>query len=95
MKGALLLDVIVGQGATILKLFSGEDETLLIWGDSLLVLDLRLNVVDGVGRLHLEGNGLSGEGLDENLHDGQKGRGGLSVWYKEDSVVECEGGCCS
>jgi hypothetical protein len=33
-----------------------------------LVLDLLLDIVNGVGRLHLEGDGLSGKGLNENLH---------------------------
>jgi hypothetical protein len=31
----------------------------LIRGDSLLVLDLGLDVVDGVGRLHLKGDSLT------------------------------------
>ena len=31
-------------------------------------LNLCFNVLDGVGRLHLEGDGLAGEGLDEDLH---------------------------
>ena len=34
-----------------------------------LVLDLGLDVLDGVGWLDLQGDGLAGEGLDENLHD--------------------------
>lgn len=34
----------------------------------LLVLDLSLDIVDGVGRLHLKGDRLPREGLDENLH---------------------------
>jgi hypothetical protein len=34
MKGALFLDVVVGQGPSILELFPGEDKTLLIRGDS-------------------------------------------------------------
>ena len=34
----------------------------------LLVLDLGLDVVDGVGRLHLKGDGLPRKGLDEDLH---------------------------
>lgn len=33
-----------------------------------LVLDLGFNIVDGVGGLDLEGDGLSGEGLDKYLH---------------------------
>ena len=38
MEGGLLLDVVVGQGPAILKLLAGEDQPLLVWGDSLLVL---------------------------------------------------------
>ena len=34
MKGGLLLDVVVGKSAAILELLSGEDETLLIRGDT-------------------------------------------------------------
>lgn len=33
-----------------------------------LVLNLGLHVVDGVIWLHLESDGLAGQGLDENLH---------------------------
>ncbi|MED6202982.1 hypothetical protein PIB30_118778 [Stylosanthes scabra] len=58
VEGGLLLDVVVGEGAAVLELLSGEDETLLVRGDAFLVLDLGLDVVDGVGRLHLEGDGL-------------------------------------
>lgn len=31
-------------------------------------LDLGLDIVDGVRRLHLKGDGLTREGLDEDLH---------------------------
>ena len=68
MKGALLLDVVVGKSAAVLELLAGEDEALLVGGDALLVLNLGLDVVDGVRRLDFEGNRLAGEGLDENLH---------------------------
>ena len=34
VKSGLLLDVVVGQSATILQLLAGEDETLLIRGDT-------------------------------------------------------------
>ena len=34
----------------------------------LLVLDLGLDIVDGVRRLDLKGDGLAREGLDEDLH---------------------------
>ena len=35
-----------------------------------LVLDLGLNIIDGVGRLNLEGDGLSSKSLDKDLHNG-------------------------
>ena len=43
VEGGLLLDVVVGEGSSVLQLLSGEDESLLIGWDSLLVLDLGLD----------------------------------------------------
>ena len=68
MKGSLLLNVVIRKSAAILELLAREDEALLIRGDTLLVLDLLLHILDRVGRLHIEGDGLPGKGLDENLH---------------------------
>ena len=68
MERRLLLDVVVGQRAAVLELLAREDQALLVRGDALLVLDLGLDVVDGVGRLDLESDGLAGESLDEDLH---------------------------
>ena len=68
MEGRLLLDVVVRESAAVLKLLASEDEALLIGRDAFLVLDLGLDVVDGVRRLDLEGDRLAGEGLDEDLH---------------------------
>jgi len=59
VEGRLLLDVVVRKGAAVLELLAGEDETLLIRGDSLLVLDLGLYIVDGVRRLNIERDGLA------------------------------------
>lgn len=68
MKRALLLNVIIGQSPTILQLLAGKDQPLLVRGDTLLILNLRFNVVDRVGRLDLEGDRLAGQRLDEDLH---------------------------
>ena len=68
MEGGLLLDVVVRKSAAVLKLLSSEDQSLLIGRDALLVLDLGLHVLDGVGLLDVEGDGLASEGLDEDLH---------------------------
>ena len=68
MESALLLDVVVGESAAVFELLAGEDQALLVWGNALLVLDLGLDVVYSVARLNLKGDGLAGEGLDEDLH---------------------------
>ena len=63
----LLLDVIVRQRAAVLELLAGENQTLLVGGDALLILDLGLDIVDRVAGLNLEGDGLTREGLHEDL----------------------------
>ena len=39
VQGRLLLDVVVGKRAAVFKLFSREDEALLVGGDALLILE--------------------------------------------------------
>merc|ERR1711944_385849 len=68
MKGGLLLNVVVRKISSVLKLLASKDQSLLIWGDSLLVLDLGLDILNAIGGLDLEGDGLPSEGLDEDLH---------------------------
>jgi len=63
VEGGLLLNVVVSKGAAILELLASEDETLLIRGDTLLILDLLLHSLDGVRRLNIKGNGLTRESL--------------------------------
>merc|ERR1712180_441447 len=72
MEGGFLLDVVVAQGSTIFQLLSSEDQTLLIWWDSFFVLDLGLDVVDGVTGFNFKGDGLTSQGLDEYLHSTSK-----------------------
>ena len=68
MESGLLLDVVVGEGSAVLELLSSEDESLLIWWNTLLVLDLSLDILNGVSWLDVEGDGLSGKGLNKDLH---------------------------
>ena len=60
------------MGPISAHLISSKDQPLLIRWNTLLVLDLGLDILDGVGGLDLEGDGLAREGLDENLHLGRK-----------------------
>ncbi len=87
MEGGFLLDVVVGEGSAILELLSSEDESLLIWRDSLLVLDLGLDILNGVGWLNLEGDSLSSEGLDEDLHTSSESENEMEGGFLLDVVV--------
>ena len=68
VEGRLLLNVVIRQSATVFKLLAGEDETLLVGGDALFVLDLGLDVLDGIAGFNLERDGLARQGFDEDLH---------------------------
>jgi hypothetical protein len=68
VKGGLLLDVVVGEGASVLELLASEDESLLIGRDAFLVLDLSLHVLNSVAGLHIESDRLTRQSLNENLH---------------------------
>ena len=72
VEGGFFLDVVVGEGSSILKLLSSEDESLLIWRNTFLVLDLGLDVLDGVSWFDIKGDGLSSQCLDEDLHSSSK-----------------------
>jgi hypothetical protein len=68
MKCGLLLNVVVRQCAAVFKLFSSEDKSLLVGRDTLLVLDLGLDVLNGITGFDIESDGLAGQSFHENLH---------------------------
>ena len=35
VKGGLLLDIVIAEGATVLKLLACENQALLVWGNTL------------------------------------------------------------
>ena len=72
VEGRLLLDVVVRKGAAILELLASKDESLLVRGDALLVLDLGLHILDSVAGLDLGGDSEIGKrykngGSDTNI----------------------------
>ena len=60
--------LLVRKSPSVLELFAGEDQPLLIGGNTLLILNLRLHIVDSIRRLDFKGNRLARQGLDEDLH---------------------------
>ena len=91
VESRFLLNVVIGERAAIVELLSGENQVLLVRRDALLVLDLGLHIVNG--QFYLEGDHLSGQGLDENLHTSAKvntevkGRLLLDVVIRESSAT--------
>jgi hypothetical protein len=63
-----VLNVAIRKGTGVLELISVKDQTLVVRRDFFLVLNLGLDVADGIGRLDVQGDGLSGESFDEDLH---------------------------
>jgi hypothetical protein len=68
MERRFFLNVVIAERPIILELLSCKDETLLARRYVLPVPDPSLDVVDGVGWIHIERDGLAGENLDEDLY---------------------------
>ena len=67
VQGTLLLDVVVGEVASVLQLLAIKHETLLVRRNPLLGLDLGHDILNSVRWPHLQSNGLASDILDEDL----------------------------
>jgi len=67
MQRRFLLNVVVREGAAVLELFAGKNQTLLIGWDALLVLNLGLDVVDRVAGFDVQRDGFTRECFDKDL----------------------------
>ena len=63
-----LPNVVIRKSPSIFKLLPSKNESLLIGRDAFLVLDLRLDIIDRVGRLNFEGDGFASQCLNKDLH---------------------------
>ena len=61
MESGLLLNVVIRESAAVFELLARENQALLVGRNTLLVLDLRLDVVDSIRGLDLEGDGLASD----------------------------------
>ena len=93
VKGRFLLDVVIRKGTAVFQLLASEDQALLVGRDAFLVLDLSLDIVDGVTGLNVQGDRLARQGLDEDLHAASqaqhqvKGRFLLDVVIRKGTAV--------
>merc|ERR1712180_65716 len=72
MESGLLLDVVVRESPAIFELFASKDQSLLVWRDTFLVLNLCLDVLNSVRWLNLESYCLACQRLHEDLHTSSK-----------------------
>jgi hypothetical protein len=63
-----LLHVVIRKCMPVFELFASEDQVLLFRWNTLLVLNLRFHIVDGIRGFDFERNGLTGKSLHKNLH---------------------------
>merc|ERR1711963_634664 len=68
VKRRFFLNVVIGQGSSIFELLSGKDQSLLVWRDTLLILDFGLDVFDCVTSFYFQGDGFACQGFYEDLH---------------------------
>merc|ERR1712126_463065 len=87
MQGTFLLDIVVRKSSSVLKLLSSEDQSLLVWGNAFLVLDLCLHILNGVRRLNLKGDGLASQGLDDDVHTSSQSKNQMQGSFLLDVVV--------
>ena len=87
MESGLLLDVVIRESAPVLELLAREDQTLLIGGNALLVLDLGLHVLDCVRGLNVQGDGLPSQSLHEDLHSTSESENQMKSRFLLDVVV--------
>lgn len=93
MQRGLLLDVVVRKGTTVLKLFAGEDQALLVRGNALLILNFVLHVINRIRRLDFQCDRLPSQGLHKDLHattqtkDEVKSRFLLNVVVRQSTTI--------
>merc|ERR1719438_551450 len=87
MQGAFLLNVVIGEGSSVLQLFSSKDQPLLVWRNSFLVLDLGLDVLNGIRWFNLQGDGLTSQGLDEDLHTSSQSKHKMKGAFLLDVII--------
>ena len=68
MECGLLLDVVVRQCSSLLKMLPLEGQPLLVRRNSFLVLDICHDIVNGIGCLDVQGEGLASVSFHKDQH---------------------------
>merc|ERR1712036_144663 len=87
MECRFFLDVVVTQGSSIFQLFSSKYKTLLIWRNSLFVLDFGFDIFDCVRSFNFKGDGFSSQCFDKDLHTTSQSKDKMKCRFLLDVVV--------
>ena len=87
MESWFLLNIVVSQSSSVFQLLSSENESLLVWENSLFVLDLSLDIFNWIRLFNVQGNGFSSQSLDENLHTSSQSKNQVESWFLLNIVV--------
>merc|ERR1711962_771591 len=68
MQSRLFLDIVVRKSSTIFQLLSSKNQTLLIWRNTFLILNLSFDIVNGITWLNLKGDDLTSQCFYKDLH---------------------------
>merc|ERR1712002_742073 len=68
MQCRLFLDVVVRKSTTVFQLLASKDQTLLVWWNTFLILDLGFDIVDSITGFDLKGDGFPCQCLHKDLH---------------------------
>ena len=87
MESRFFLNVVVRKSSSIFKLLSSKDKSLLIWGNSFLILDFSFDIFNGVSWLNIKGDCFTCECLDEDLHTSSKSEYQMESRFFLDVVI--------
>ena len=87
VESRFLLDIVVRKGSSIFELLSSEDKSLLIGRDTFLILNLGFNILNGVWWFNIKSDGLSSQGLDEDLHTSSESEHQVKSRFLLDVIV--------
>ena len=68
MESRLFLDVVIREGSSVFELFTGKDESLLIWWDSFFILNFSFDILNWIWGFDIEGDGFTSKSFDKDLH---------------------------
>ena len=95
MQGSFLLNVVVGESATILNLLTSKDQPLLIWWNTFLVLNFLFDVFNSIRWFDIKCDGFASECFDEDLHSverqectGKEGKKDLNYLHEDSSLTD-------